>query len=124
MKRILAAALVLFAAACATAAPAPSGPAPLNPVGVFPFTTSVNGGEVTGSVEVTGEAGAYGGTIRTSITQDIPITGVVVTGQEMVVSAQTPDGPLTINMTFTGDTFTGEWELNGDGGTLYGRRNP
>ncbi|HYR12191.1 MAG TPA: hypothetical protein VEQ60_30675 [Longimicrobium sp.] len=134
MKRMLAAALVLSAAACSTANPAPSGPAAsasvtsapaaLNPVGVFPFTTSVDGSEVTGSVEVTGQAGAYGGTIRTSITPDIPVTGVVVSGQQMIVSADTPDGPLTINLTFTGDTFTGEWELNGDSGAIQGRRGP
>lgn len=121
MKRMLAAALVLFLAACASA---PRGPAPLNPVGTFEFQTTVNGGPVTGSVEVTGQPGAYGGTIRTSVTSDIPVTGVVVTGQDMVVSADTPDGPLTINMTFTGNDFTGEWELSGDSGTLSGRRTP
>lgn len=120
MKRILAAALLL-AAACAPANPTPRA---VNPVGTFEFTTNVNGGEVTGAVEVTGQAGAYGGRVRTSITPDMPITAVVVTGQEMVVSGSAPQGPLTINMTFTGDTFTGSWELGGDGGDLTGRRTP
>jgi hypothetical protein len=135
MKRMLAAVLVMSAAACSSAAPEPAdgpapatttaaAPAPLNPVGTYQFTTTVDGSEVTGSVEVTGAPGAYAGTIRTSITPDIPVTGVMVSGQEMVVSAATPDGPLTINMTFTGDTFTGNWELNGGSGNLSGRRNP
>ncbi|HEU4883456.1 MAG TPA: hypothetical protein VFT45_14445 [Longimicrobium sp.] len=119
MKRMLAAALVLFLAACATA---PRGPAPLNPVGMFDFQTAVDGNPVTGGLEVTGQAGAYGGFIRTSVTPDIPITGVRVTGQEMVVTGDTPDGPVTITLTFTGDTFTGHWELNGDGGDITGRR--
>jgi hypothetical protein len=119
MKRMLAAALVLFLAACATA---PRGPAPLNPVGMFEFQTTVNGGPVTGGLEVTGQAGAYGGFIRTSVTPDIPVTAVRVSGQEMVVTGDTGDGPVTISLTFTGDTFTGHWELNGDGGDLSGRR--
>lgn len=121
MKRILAAALLLVAAACAPANPTPLA---LNPVGVFAFTTAVNGSEVTGAVEVTGQPGAYGGRVRTSITPDMPITGVEVTEQQMVVSGSAPQGPLTIDMTFTGDTFTGTWQLGGDGGDLAGRRTP
>jgi hypothetical protein len=121
MKRLLAAALVLITAACASA---PRGPAPLNPVGVFEFTTAVDGNPITGGVEVTGQAGAYGGRIRTSITPDMPISNVAVMGNEMVVTGDTPDGPVTLTMTFTGDTFTGSWELNGDGGNLTGRRTP
>lgn len=121
MKRILAAALVLLTAACAST---PRGPAPLNPVGTFELETTVNGNAVTGSVEVTGQPGAYGGTIRTSVTPDIPITSVTVSGQEMVVTGDTPDGPVTLNFTFTGDTFTGRWELNGGGEPLSGRRVP
>lgn len=134
MKRTLAAALTLLAAACAPAAP-PADPMPsgtttaptsaaLNPVGVFNFRTMVGGGEVTGAVEVTGTAGAYGGRIRTSITPDIPITGVRVSGQEMIVTGNTPDGPLSINMTFTGNSFTGSWALSGDSGSLSGQRAP
>jgi hypothetical protein len=120
MKRMLAA-LVLFLAACATA---PRGPAPLNPVGMFEFQTTVNGGPVTGGLEVTGQAGAYHGFIRTSVTQDIPITGVAVTGQQMVVTGDTPDGEVTISLTFVDDNFTGRWTLNGDGGDITGRRTP
>ena len=120
MKRMLAA-LVLFLAACATA---PRGPAPLNPLGMFEFQTMVNGGPVSGSLEVTGQAGAYAGFIRTSVTPDIPITAVRVSGQEMVVTGDTGDGPVTINLVFSGDTFTGRWALNGDGGDITGRRTP
>jgi hypothetical protein len=135
MKHTLAAALALLAAACAPAAPpadpmpsgsatAPAASAALNPVGTFNFRTVVGGGEVTGSLEVTGTEGAYGGRIRTSITPDIPITGVRVMGQEMIVTGNTPDGPLAINMTFTGNTFTGSWALSGDSGSLSGQRAP
>ena len=136
MKRTSFAALVLLAA-CAPAAtsagdptPAPTAPPPVatsaavNPVGTFEFTTSVNGDMVTGSVEVTGSSGAYGGTIRTSATPDIPVTGVTVNGQQMVVTADTPDGELTIAMNFTGNNFTGGWTLGGGSGELRGQRAP
>lgn len=119
MKRLLAVVLLLLAAACASA---PPGPPPFDPVGVFEFQTTVNGGPVTGSVEVTGQPDAYGGTIRTSATPDLPIAGVAVDGNVLVVTGDTPDGVVTLRMTFTGDDFTGRWELAGDGGTLTGRR--
>jgi hypothetical protein len=119
MKRLLAVVLLLFTAACAST---PPGPPPFNPVGTFEFETTVNGGPVTGSVEVTGQEDAYGGTIRTSVTPDLPIAGVAVEGNLMVVTGDTPDGVVTIRMSFTGDNFTGRWELAGDGGPLAGRR--
>lgn len=119
MKRLFAAALLLFIAACASA---PRGPAPLNPAGVFEFETTVDGGPVTGSVEITGQPDTYTGTIRTSVTQDMPIAGVAVDGNLLVVTADTPDGVLTLRMRFTGDEFTGGWTLAGDGAPLTGRR--
>jgi hypothetical protein len=119
MKRLLAVLLLLIAAACAST---PQGPPPLNPVGVFEFQTTVQGGAVTGTIEVSGQADAYTGVIRTSVTQDIPIAGVAVENNLMVVTGDTPDGVVTIRMLFTGDEFTGRWELAGDGDTLTGRR--
>jgi hypothetical protein len=119
MKRLLAVVVLLLTAACAST---PPGPPPFNPVGTFEFETTVNGGPVTGSVEVTGQEDAYGGTVRTSVTPDMPIAGVAVEGNLMVVTADTPDGPVTLRMSFTGNDFTGRWELAGDSGTLTGRR--
>lgn len=139
MKRTSLAVLALLAA-CAPAAtpepaagptPAPAAPAAaaaaaaaaaVNPVGVFEFTTAVNGDMLTGTIEVTGQPGAYTGTIRTSATPDIPVTGVTVNGQQMVVAADTPDGALTITLNFTGNTFTGGWTLAGDSGDMRGQR--
>lgn len=130
-KLVLAAALSLAACSTAPAAETASAPSPsvsttaaaVNPVGRFEFTTSVQGQPVTGAVEISGTADAYTGQITTSITQPIPISRVTVNGQELVVSADTPDGPVTIHMTFTdANTFSGGWELAGDSGTLTGRR--
>jgi hypothetical protein len=48
---------------------------------------------------------------------------VTVTGREMVVTGETPNGTLTIRMTFTdGPNFTGGWTLAGDGAPLTGHR--
>lgn len=135
MKRTSLAALFLLAACAPATPPADPTPAPtappavatsaaVNPVGTFEFTTSVNGDMVTGSIEVTGNPGAYGGTIRTSITPDIPVTGVTTNGQQMVVTADTPDGELALTMNFTGDNFTGGWTLGGGSGELRGQRRP
>jgi hypothetical protein len=134
MKTTLATVLLLVSAAgCAPrpgAMPAPAAPpaaaaapAALNPVGRYEFSTSLQGQPLTGTVEITGTAGAYAGRITSSATEPIPITGVTVTGQEMVVTGDTPSGTLTIHMTFTGGPdFTGNWTLPGDGAPLTGRR--
>ena len=134
-KHILAAVLSLAAAACSTA-PAPettpgsttittttATSATVNPVGRYEFTTSVQGQMITGGVEIAGTPGAYTGQITTSITPPLPIAGVTATGQQVVVTGNTPDGTITFRMNFTDATnFTGGWELAGDSGALTGRR--
>lgn len=130
MKRILVVALSLLTAACATPAPstsAPSaGPAPsagVNPVGTFNFITSGEGDEIRGTIEIAGSPGAYTGHVRTPH-DDIPISRVMVAGQEMTVTANTPDGPLTLTLIFTGSTFTGGWTVGEAHGPLTGQRAP
>jgi hypothetical protein len=138
MKRTAFATLALLAA-CAPASPgAPTvSPTPaqttpeaatmaasLNPVGLFEFTTPGDEGEeVKGTIEVTGQPGTYGGRIRAG-NDEIPITEVAVTGQRMVVNAETPGGTMTIILDFTGDTFIGGYTLRGDTGEMRGRRVP
>ena len=133
MKHTLCAALVLLAAACAPAAAPPAEPAPavatvapaaLNPVGVFEFTTSVDGNPLNGTIEVTGQPGAYTGVVRTSATPDLPITGVRVEGDEMTVTSSVEGQELVMRLTFAGNNFTGGWTLAGDSGDIEGRRRP
>ena len=133
IRLFLAATFTLAASACATAGTTPEAgtatttvapaSASVNPVGRYEFTTSVQGQAVTGGMEIAGTAGAYTGQITTSITPPIPVTGVTATGQQMVITGNTPDGTLTIRMNFTDATaFTGGWELAGDSGAITGRR--
>jgi len=131
MKRMTSFAALALLTACAPAAEAPSaGPTPVaavaaavNPVGTFEFTTTADGETLTGSITVSGQPGAYTGRIRTAH-DDIPIIGVSVTGQQMVVTGDTPGGPLTLTLNFTGTTFTGSWAVDGDKSEIRGQRMP
>lgn len=110
-------------AAPVAAAPAPPPkPAPLNPVGAYEFATEVNGAPMKGNLTITGSAGAYGGKMTSDIMPELPITSVSVDGQIVKLLADTPQGTVTITLTFTGDTFAGNWELGGQGGNLTGKR--
>lgn len=133
MKRTSLAALVLLAA-CAPAttpgvpsspgaAPASAMAAGVNPVGRFEFTTAADGETHAVTMQVTSQPGGYGGHVR-SPAGEFPITGVTVAGQQMVVTAETLGGPLTITMNFTGTTFTGGWTQNSDSGEIRGQRTP
>ncbi|HEY7768878.1 hypothetical protein [Longimicrobium sp.] len=141
MKKILAATLALSLAACApanTSVPEAAAPAPaattmtttvattrstaLNPVGEYEFATQVNGEAVTGTIEITGTPGAYGGRIVTLKFPEFTVRSASAAGQELTVVAETPNGNVTFRMMFTGDTFTGGWTLGGDTGAITGRR--
>jgi hypothetical protein len=134
IKLFAAATLSLAMAACATAGTTAdtgagmgtgtaSSANAMNPVGRYEFTTSVQGQAVTGGVQITGTPGAYTGQITTSITPPLAISSVTTSGQQMVIMGNTPDGPLTIRMNFTDATaFTGGWELDGDSGSVTGRK--
>jgi hypothetical protein len=141
MKAILAT-LALSLAACATAntsTPEAAAPATattttmtttvattpsaaMNPVGEYEFATQVNGEAVTGTIEITGTPGAYGGRIVTLQFPEFTVRSASAAGQELTVVAETPNGNVTFRMTFTGNTFTGGWTLGGDTGPVTGRR--
>jgi len=109
--------------ATATAvAAAPAKPAAVNPVGSFEFNTEVNGSPMKGNLRIAGTPGSYSGSMTSDITPELPITSIVVDGQTMKLVMDTPNGAATINIAFTGDNFTGNWELGGASGPLTGKR--
>lgn len=124
MKRSIAplAAAVMLAACASSGQQAPAGPAPLDPVGTYDFTTNVEGTPVTGVVTITRNSTGYGGSVATDVTETIPITAVTVEGQKVMVTAATPDGPLTFALTMNGADFTGSWTLGPMAGTMTGKK--
>lgn len=126
MRRILHAGLALFALALgvmlSSCASTPEGPPPVDPVGYFEFTTSVDGQPVVGSIEVRESNGRFTGVLATDATEPVEVGAAVVEDQQLTITADTPDGPVTLVLLFTGDTFTGTWTYAGMSGTMTGRR--
>ena len=127
MKRsimpILAALLAFAVGATAATGQTPAPTPPVDPVGNFEFTTTVQGGAVNGTIAITKTDGVLGGKILTDVMPEIPIKAVTVEGKKMTITADLPDGALTITLGFE-DTnkFTGNWTLGGDGGSISGKR--
>lgn len=128
MRKVLGlGASLLVLAACASssnsAPAAPAVPPPVNPEGYYEFATDIEGQLVTGSIEIRqGQGGGYTGVLSTTATEPVPVSSVAVNGQQLTVTSSTPDGPATLVLTFTGDTFTGSWTYAGMSGTMAGKR--
>lgn len=122
MKLARTLALCLVAAACASAQVEPEAPAPLDPVGLYDFTTAIEGDAVSGTITITRTSQGYGGTITTNISDPIPVRSVVVDDRRITVTGDTPDGPVTLTMNVDGDDFAGTWSFGGMSGTHSGKR--
>lgn len=102
-----------------------SGPAPLEPVGEFSFQTVIDGEERSGRIVIEGSPGQYKGLVVPDWgPPPLPILDVTVADPEITVVADLGGEDLFIYMTFTGDTFIGEWVMGFDGGDMTGERLP
>ena len=72
--------------------------APLDPVGKWTFSThDEDGTALSGTMEITGQAGSYHGVITvTGMDDKLPITDVAVSSSLVVVFANTQDGSPAI----------------------------
>ena len=130
MKRSLSilAAILLGTVGCASPGPAardagnPAAVAEVDPVGSYTVSTTVQGMAVDGQLRITGSRGAWGGTLYTDMTGELPLSSVGVDGQTVHLRANTSDGTLYVRMLFSGDEFTGDWSLGPEGAPLRGRR--
>lgn len=122
MTRTLTFALCLLTGACASAKVTPDAPAALDPVGVYDFTTTVDGTVVSGTITITQGTSGYGGSLETNATETIPVRSVTVEGRKLTVLANSPDGPVTFIMTLDGDEFAGTWSYAGMSGSHTGKR--
>lgn len=108
-------------AAAPAPAPAPAAAA-VNAVGSYSFATDVNGTPVAGTLVITRANGTWGGKMTSDVFPELPVTAVEVTGQTVKVTADTPNGTVMIVMNFSGDDYTGTWELGGQTGAVSGKR--
>ena len=112
----------VFLTACATAGTPRDGPVDVDPVGSYTLTAIIQGSPVRGQMRIAGEPGAYTGAVYTSFTGELPIRSVTVDGDRVFITADTPDGPVDVQITFDGETFSGTWMLGPDTGSIEGRR--
>jgi hypothetical protein len=120
LRTILLPLLLTLLAACApprqNQAVTPGPSFDISPVGTFQYQLNFNDPAarrtelVSGNIRIMGEQGNYTGSISGSGTSEYPITNVNFAGQDLVILARTPDGPVTLMLTFTGDSFSGYWE--------------
>ena len=126
--------LVLALAACAparssTAAaspdPAPAAQANVDPVGRYRYTsTGIGGHPLEGTITITGAPGAYTGVMTTGISPDLDLREITVTGRNVAMATQLPQGRGTIELTLDGDRLEGRWSLAGMSAPLTGTRLP
>ena len=95
----------------------------VNPVGEFEWSSALGDGTpIKGTITISGSPDAYTGAINATDLGIFPIKSVGVSGQSIVINADHPDGPLTIRLNFTGDTFNGAWLLGPETGEMVGKR--
>lgn len=126
MKRIVipaVAALLAVAIAASARAQTPAPTPAVDPVGVFEYTTSVQGQTVTGTITIAKTETGLGGKILSDAMPEIPIKAVTVEGKKLTIQAEIPDGALTITIEFEdANKFAGNWTLGGEGGAISGKR--
>lgn len=125
--------LALVASACtsavstnAPAAPAAVAAPAVNPVGRWTVALSAQGQAMDVVLELRHLSGAeYGGSITSQMFPPIAVSKATLVGNVMRMTFVAPTGDeATMNATFEGDTFTGDWAMPGDGSRISGRRIP
>ncbi len=120
-------AMVLAIAACsqttggAVSTPEPEPEPTLDPVGTYDFMTDVEGQTITGTMTITGSPGAYSGSI-TSDMGAISLRNIVIDGMDLTFVGDSPDFTVAFALTFSGDSFTGEWDAGGLVGFISGSK--
>jgi hypothetical protein len=127
---LLAAGLAVTACSQSTggsaAEPPPPAPEPevqtLDAIGVYDFSTSVEGQTVTGTFTISGEPGAYTGSMSSSMFGTMPLRDIAVDGMDLSFLVDLPDATVAIFLTFEADSYTGEWDAEGMTGFISGSK--
>ncbi len=106
------------------AAVMPAAPALVNPVGRWTVALTAQGQAFDMVMQLRAvEGNEFTGSIMSQAFGEIPISKATRTGNSMVIKIAVPTGDEgTINITFEGDTFSGDWSMPGDGSRVSGRR--
>jgi hypothetical protein len=115
------------APAPAAAAPAPAPAVTLvNPVGRWTVALTAQGQAFDMVMDLRAVQGdEFTGVLNSQAFPPIPINKATRAGNTMVIKITAPTGDeATINITFEGDTFSGDWSMPGDGSRVSGRRIP
>lgn len=107
-----------------TQVPAPVAAPAFNPAGKWLVTLVAQGQQMSLTMDlVKNSDGTWGGSFTSDMFPPMTITKADLTGNKMVITIPVPTGDMaTINITFDGDIFEGEWSMPGDGSKTSGRR--
>lgn len=98
-------------------------PTAFDPVGMYDFTTQVNGEAVAGTLQISrNSAGGYGGSLNAAGMPPATIQSVTVSGQTMTLVADVGGQSVTMNLTMSGNTFSGSWTGAGGAGDVKGTK--
>ena len=113
--------LGLILSACAGGPPpAPPAPPPLDPVGTYDFVAVIEGTDLAGIMTIRGSAEeGYSGGVDTDM-GSASVTDVMVEGQTMTFYI--PDVDVQVQVTFEGDTFSGQMSGSMGPGDFYGTK--
>ena len=100
---------------------APEMPPTLDPVGVYDYATELEGQPLSGTFTITGEPGAYTGSISSDM-GIIPLRNIEVDGLDLSFVGDLPDVTVFFTMTFEGNSFKGEWDAGGMIGSMSGTK--
>ena len=102
--------------------PEPPAEPTFNPVGVYDFTTAVEGQTVTGTLTLSGAPGAYSGSMTSDI-GGMTVRNISVDGMEVSFVGDMPEATVYFVLVFEDESsFSGEWDAEGMVGYLTGTK--
>ena len=98
----------------------------VDPAGTYTTYLTAQGTAMTTVTKIEKRAdGTYGGTVTGDGIPPLPVNSVTVTRNRIHLSVSAPDGSeALIDMWLTGEDFTGEWSMAGDGSKITGKKRP
>lgn len=110
-----------FCVACAAGPPPPPPEPVLDLVGIYDYTTEVQGMEMTGTMTITEADGVYSGLVSSDM-GPILLGDFSIDGMEVTCVGEAPDMVVFFLLIFDEGTFTGDWDADGMSGAISGTK--